>query len=148
MNIIARSALVLSFSAFLLIGTSACGNGKVAQCNKLIDKLNASMTKMDESSKKLDGKDDAQDLVELGKSLDTAKKEVEGIEISDAKLKGMQGQFVKSIDNMAAATKEMSAAATKNDAPAIKAAMTKLEASGNENSKLTSDINKYCSGSP
>ena len=147
MHILVRSAFALSVSAFLVISTGAC-NGKVAQCNKLIETVNASMTKMDESSKKLDGKDDAKDLVELGKSLDTAKKDVEGIEITDAKLKGMQGQFVKSIDNMAVSTKAMSAAAEKNDATAIKAAMTKLETSGNENSKLTDDINKYCTGSP
>ena len=147
MNSLARSVAVASITAAFILGTFGCNN-KVAQCNKLIEKVNASMTKMDESAKKLDGKDDAKDLVELGAALETAKKEVEAIELSDAKLKGMQGQFVKSVDAMAVATKAMSAGVEKSDAPAIKAAMTKLEASGNENSKLTDDINKYCTGSP
>lgn len=147
MKIIVRSVVVASITAVVVVGTFGCNN-KVAQCNKLIEKVNASMSKMDESAKKLDGKDDAKDLVELGKSLDTAKTEVEGIEISDAKLKGMQAQFVKSVDNMAASTKAMSAGIEKSDEAAVKAASAKLEASGNENSKLTDDINKYCTGSP
>jgi predicted nucleic acid-binding Zn-ribbon protein len=147
MKIIVRSILVASVTAVVLVGTFGCNN-KVAQCNKLIDKVNASMTKMDESAKKLDGNDDAKDLVELGKSLDTAKKEIDGIEISDAKLKGMQGQFVKSVDNMAASAKAMSAGIEKSDVAAVKAASAQLEASGKENSKLTDDINKYCTGTP
>lgn len=147
MNNIIRSVLVASVTAVVLVGTFGCNN-KVAQCNKLIDKVNVSTAKMDESAKKLDGNDDAKDLVELGKSLDTGKKEIESVEISDAKLKGLQGQFVTSIDNMAVSAKAMSAGIEKNDATAVKAAAAKLEASGKENSKLTDDINKYCTGSP
>jgi hypothetical protein len=143
MNKIARHALVVG-----LVGTGifvlACNN-KIAECNKLIEKANAAMTTANNT--KIDGKDDSKDLADTAKALDTAKTDIQSVQLSDDKLKGFQSQYAASLDKMSTAVKSMQAASDKQDVSGMTSGLKDWQSAVDDNNKLVDNINKYCSGS-
>jgi hypothetical protein len=145
MNKIVRHALVVGIvgaGAFVL----ACNN-KIAECNKLIEKANSAMTTANNAQKKIDGKDDGKEMGDMAKELDTAKADIQSVQLTDTTLKGFQTQYVSTLDRMSTAAKSMQAAGDKQDVAGMTAGLKDLQSAADDNSKLVDNINKYCTGS-
>lgn len=127
---------------------AACGLNKIAQCNKLIEKVNTAQTTAVDGIKKLDGKDDSKDLADLATSFDTMKTAIVGVDLNDDKLKGLQKDYAAAIDKTSAAARAQKAALDKSDAAGAAAANTDLQAGIAAQSKVIDGINGYCGGTP
>src|SRR5271154_6933598 len=75
---------VLAVGALLM---SACGAGKIQQCNKLIEKVNAASAAVSKSN---GGAGKASDMDAMAKALDQAKTDITAVQLEDSKLKGYQ----------------------------------------------------------
>ena len=138
-KVICSSLLAAALAATSL--TVAC-NGKVVQCNKLIDKLNSSQSVLKDGQGKLEGKDKAKEMGAFAGQLDQVKKDVTIVDVADAKLKGLQGDYVASLDKMAGGARTIEKAG--DDATAAASGTKDLLAAVDDNSKVTDNINAYC----
>ena len=139
MNRIARRAVTVA--AALALGVVACGPGKIAQCNKLIEKVNAAGTAIQKAGNASSG-----NAAELAKSIDATKGDVAGVELKDPKLKGFQADYVKMLDEVSGAAKALQAAEDKKDQAAILAGSVKLKTAAAQETVVTTNINTYCGG--
>jgi acyl-coenzyme A synthetase/AMP-(fatty) acid ligase len=135
-----RALAVLAVGALL---TSACGAGKIQQCNKLIEKVNAASAAVSKSN---GGAGKASDMDAMAKALDQAKTDITTVQLEDAKLKGYQQDYSKMLDKVSTSAKAISAASAKNDAPGLQAAMKDIQAATAEETTIVNNINTYCSG--
>jgi hypothetical protein len=125
----------------------AC-NSKIAECNKLIEKINASQPDMSKFANI--GSDPSKigaQLNDLAATCDKMKTDIQGVTLSDATLKGYQTQYLSDLDKMSTATKAEAAAFGKQDMNGMQAASKDVSAAADDTSKLTDNINKYCTGS-
>src|SRR5579883_2330655 len=92
MNSIAKHAMVVA--AVAALGTAACGMGRVQQCNKLIEKVNAAGTAVSKAGSGSKGNE----MGDMAKSIDAAKADIAAVQLEDAKLKGFQADYIKMLD--------------------------------------------------
>jgi predicted Zn-dependent peptidase len=141
MSLFSKQTLTLFAAAALLI--SACGAGKIQQCNKLIEKVNAASAAVSKSN---GGAGKASDMDAMAKALDQAKTDITTVQLEDAKLKGYQQDYSKMLDKVSTSAKAISAASAKNDATGLQAAMKDIQAATAEETTIVNNINTYCSG--
>ncbi|TAD79592.1 MAG: hypothetical protein EA001_03840 [Oscillatoriales cyanobacterium] len=149
----ARLGVASTVLAVLLVG---CGEGKVAQCNKLITVVNKGQ-QISESIKGMD----APAMRKLSTDLGGLSKEISAVELADEKLKGFQGRFVKIYNDLSEASASVGTALTeieKNKKPTpetpkklkqlqadVAAASKTGESAANSEKKLVQEVNTYCS---
>jgi hypothetical protein len=122
-------------------------NGRIAECNKLIERANATMTSADEAQKKMQGKEDKQALVQMSMQLDKAKTDIQGVSLTDTTLVHFRDQYAASLDHMSAAAKSMEDAVDKDDAQGASSAIKDMQTAADDNAKVVDGLNKYCAGS-
>ena len=138
MNLIAKHFAVAV--AVACLGTAACGMGRIQQCNKLIEKVNAAGTAVSKAG----GGGKGNEMGDMAKSIDAAKTEITSVQLEDAKLKGFQSDYVKMLDKISAAAKSMQAASGKNDMPAMQASLKDIQSASEDEKKIVTEINTYC----
>lgn len=126
------------------VGVMACSN-RIAQCNKLIEGVNAATTSIENSSKKLNG-NDPKDFGDMADALDKASKTIGAVELKDEKLKGYQGDYVKVVGKMATAMKDAKAAIEKKDVAGAAKAQAEFKAADTEEDGVRANITTYCTG--
>jgi hypothetical protein len=132
-RLIARGACIAAIAGGLAL--IAC-NSKVAECNKLIEKINGAVTNMEKASKTKPSKENSKEMGEMAKVAETGKKDIESVALTDEKLKGYQKDFAG----------KMQAAADKDDMPGMTAALNEINALEKEESTLVTNANNYCQG--
>jgi hypothetical protein len=138
MNLIAKHILVAV--AVTGLATAACGMGRIQQCNKLIEKVNAA----GEATKKAGGGGKGNEMGDMAKSIDAAKADITAVQLEDAKLKGYQTDYVKMLDKISTAAKAMQAASAKPDQAAMQASLKDIQAASADEQTIVTNINTYC----
>lgn len=120
----------------------ACGEGKVAQCNKLSEAIN----KIDVTPPK---DEDPNGMDVMAGKFEKSATDVAAVTVADAKLQEIQKKYVENLRAMAKSTKDMGEAIKKlkaDPAAAASAEMPKMPDHGTESGKIVDEMNKYCQG--
>ncbi|NJM49068.1 MAG: hypothetical protein HC860_25280 [Alkalinema sp. RU_4_3] len=135
--------------AFAVVSTllASCGEGKVAQCNKLIGLANQAT---DEIKGLQQGGGDSADekkkqLEKIANSLDGYTKKAEGLSLQDDQLKAFQKQLITLYQQTRDNSRALLAAVNTKDAKATNAALSKLIQGGGTEQTLIRSVNTYCS---
>jgi hypothetical protein len=141
MNSIAKHSVVFVAAAALVsLATASCGMGRIQQCNKLIEKVNAAGSAVSKAGSGGKGNE----MGDMAKSIDTAKAEITAVQLEDAKLKGFQADYVKMLDKISTAAKGMQGASAKNDMATMQASLKEIQAASEDEKTIVTNINTYC----
>jgi uncharacterized lipoprotein YehR (DUF1307 family) len=121
-----------------------CGQSKTTQCNRLIEKVNATTASIAASLNKVQQTDDAVQLDQMAELLDKTKQEVVALELEDAKLKGLAGQYGTMLDGIAKSARSMAKAKRDTDSEAFATAEKSFESVGDEETRIVDALNTYC----
>lgn len=151
-----RRPLCLATSALVALSLVACGEGKVAQCKKLINVVN----KGEAIAKGMNDKPDAATMKKLSTDLTGLAKDIEGVQLVDEPLKGFQGRFVTIYTDLGQAAGKVGGAlnelaklkkpdaATLAKSKDLKAQVESASKTGDkaakDEGKLVEEVNKYC----
>jgi hypothetical protein len=117
-------------------------DGKVSQCNRLIEIINAEQ----ESLKNASGSDPAA-LDSLGDVLENTGEAVGAVRLRDPELKRLRNDYRTMAHDLAKASRQTAQALRGNDPNLAAIAAKKMSSFGGLESALVDDINRYCSGS-
>ncbi|MCC6558298.1 MAG: hypothetical protein IT372_35605 [Polyangiaceae bacterium] len=123
--------------ALLLV--SGCGS-KIAECNKLIETMNAEGSKLSVKGS------DAAALKKMADDLDASAKVIGAVDIKTPELVKFRDDAKKVFTDVAAAARSSAQAVESKDLSKVAGAMKSLSESTQANSKLVSDINSFCQG--
>jgi hypothetical protein len=133
-------------SVLAMMPLSACGMGKIAECNKLIQVANAQQEVIKNATTKLGSSDDPADIENLATTMEKAGKDIAAVDLKDQKLKGMQKDYQTMLDGAAKNCRELVTAVKAKNIAGITKAKTALGNVGTEESKVVGQINAYCQG--
>lgn len=136
--------VIIMFTGVLLVG---CSEGKVAQCNKLIEIANQAASNV-ESVTQSSTPDDPAAFLQIADTADTAFAELEEIEIDDETLEGFRQRFITLYVETSAATRDLVAAVEEQNAPGAEEAYNRLEIATEQEGPLVDEVNTYCGGTP
>lgn len=98
----------------LALGLTACGEAKVAQCNRLIETLNKSQAIGQEYAKANTSQNPSAEVMEnLATQMKGLAAEVGQVKLSDTQLQQYQGQFAQVYNDLARASERLAAAQKK-----------------------------------
>ncbi len=139
-----RAALLSTFTAvsFLVVG---CGESKVTQCNKISAVVNRAATET-QSIGKSNNPDKIAELSKAANTVDQYAKELEGVQVKDDKLKGLQARFVKMYKDTSKSSRDLVAAAKVKNVPAVKTSLQSLQTATSQETTLVGEFNQYCRG--
>jgi major membrane immunogen (membrane-anchored lipoprotein) len=133
-------------AATLAIGLTAAGgltacDGKIAQCNRLIEVINKEQGPLKSAS----GSDPAA-LKKLAETLDNVAKKVSAVEVKDEKLVKFRDDYASMAKDLSKASRDTAGALESNDPKKATEAAKAMSGFGPRESALVDNINKYCSG--
>lgn len=139
-----RSSLVRLLACVPVVSLSllfAAGcNSKVAECNKLIEVINAQGTKLDPKGT------DASAFTKLAADADSAATAIGAVEVKTPELVKFRDDMKKVFTDFGAAAKDAGAAMASQDLGKMTTVTTKLAEIGKQNAKLVTDVNNFCQG--
>lgn len=128
-----KQAIGLAVGLLSVAALVACGEGKVTQCNKMIDVIN----KVDMKGADTPSEDS---LKKLAENLEKNAKDLDAVSVADPKLTELKKKYSDNLRENAKAYTEMSGAMKDNKMPDLAALSKAAEESG----KIVDEINKYC----
>jgi len=144
MHFPARYFVLLPLTAAVSLLTVSCGESKISQCNKIIKVANEAVSQ----AKTVTNGGQASDpkaMLQAADAMEKASKEMETINVKDAKLKDYQTGFIKMYRDTSKATRDFVGALEKKSHPAAEKALTNLQQATGPEKQLVADINTYCS---
>lgn len=132
---------VSAIAVTVSLGLLSC-DGKIAQCNRLIEVINKEQGPL----KKATGNDPAA-LKKLADTLDNVAKKVEAVELKDEKLLSFRNEYSQMAKDLGKASRDTATAVESNDPKKAQDAAKNMSSFGDRESDLVDNINKYCSGS-
>lgn len=137
--------LMLSLTAIILL-TISCTNNKVTQCNQIIQTANNAVTEATSVTNGGQTKD-PKIVLKAADAMEKASKDLEAINVSDAKLKEYRDGFVKMYRDTSKATRDFVSAYERKDFGAAQAAQKNVQQATTPEKELVNGINSYCKGS-
>ncbi|MBW4650199.1 MAG: hypothetical protein KME06_16150 [Kastovskya adunca ATA6-11-RM4] len=141
-----RNAVIFPAAAALSVLILGCSESKTAQCSRIIEVANQAVTKT-KSVTNGGQTSDPKAMLQAADSMEQASKEMESLELTDAKLKDYQAGFINMYRDTSKATRNFIAAFEKKDRPAAEKALSNLQQATTPEKQLVTDINTYCAGS-
>ncbi|MEM7770664.1 MAG: hypothetical protein AAF327_09150 [Cyanobacteria bacterium P01_A01_bin.37] len=138
---------VLTTFLILSIGVSlvSCSEGKVSQCNQLIEIANQAASNV-ESVTNNSSPDDPEAFLSIAETADEAARSLEDVEITDSTLEDYKQQFISLYVETSLATQQLVEAVQAQDAEEAEAAYGRLEEATEKEAPLVDDVNAYCGG--
>jgi len=118
-------------------------NGKIAQCNRLIEVINREQGPLKEAS----GSDPAA-LRDLASVLRGVAQKVTAVDLEDPQLASFRDHYAEMAFDLAQASDDTATALEGNDPSKAIAAAKAMSSFGSRESDLVDEINRYCSGEP
>jgi hypothetical protein len=140
---VCKRAIAVSTLATLGFLVVSCSDNKVSQCNKLIKVANEAVSAVETVTQKPDpGNIEA--MTKIAETADTAKTNMQALQLGDGKLKDFQGRFVNMYTDTSKATRDLVAAAQVKDAAAAQKAFDSLKTATDKEAPLVNEVNTYC----
>jgi hypothetical protein len=144
---VAKRLYQVAMPVLLGLIMTSCSESKVSQCSKLIEIANRAVSgvKAVSENPKPDSVDSMNKIADVASN---AKTQMEGLSLSDEKLKGFQTRFVAMYTDTNKATRDLVAAAQAKNAPAAQQAFDALQSATSQESPLVNEVNSYCEAQP
>jgi hypothetical protein len=136
-------------SGLMVLGLliTSCSENKVAQCNQLIEIANQAVSGVRAVSE-TPKPDSIESMNKIADIANTARSQMEKLQLGDDQLKGFQGQFVTMYTETNQATRDLVTAAEAKDADAAKKAFSALQTATAKEAPLVNSVNTYCEATP
>lgn len=135
-------SIIAVLSMALIVG---CSEGRVAQCNRLIEIANQAAGEV-ESVTQSASADDPEAFRTVANAADQAARDLEAIELSDPNLQDYKQRFISLYVETSAATQALVEAVEQQDTEAATQAYERLELATQQESPLVDEVNNYCQG--
>lgn len=127
----------------LVVLITSCSESKVAQCNRLIEIANQAVSGVKAVSE-TPKPDSIESMNKIADIANTAKSQMEGLQLGDDQLKDFQTQFVTMYTETNQATRDLVTAADAKNADAAKKAFSALQTATAKEAPLVNSVNAYC----
>lgn len=142
-----KTSIQLSTVAVLGIVMAACGESKVAQCNRLIEAANTAVTEVQAVTTSASA-NDPEALNSIADTADGAVTTMQGLEFADETLQGYQQRFVEMYTATSEASRRIYDAVNAQDNAAAQTALTDLQTATGQETALVNEVNTYCGATP
>jgi len=130
-----------ALALLLLAGLGAGCDGKIAQCNRLIDAINKAQAPM-----KKQAKNDPKVLSKIETNALSLAKKVRAVELKDEKLIALRDSYAKMAEELASTAKDTAKVFAEGDAKKAEEARKNMGKFGPRETKLVAEMNGYCQG--
>ncbi len=139
----------LRLASIGLVGTMivACSEGKVTQCNRLIEIANQAASNV-EAATQNSSPEDPEAFLRVAETAEEAANQLETLEIEDETLQGFRQRFIDLYDSTSDATRALVAAVEEQNLSGAEDAYARLETATSEEEPLVQEVNTYCGGTP
>jgi hypothetical protein len=136
-------------STLVMVGflVTSCSENKVSQCSKLIEIANRAVSGVKAVSEQ-PKPDSIESMNRIADIANSAKAEMEGLQLTDNELKGFQTRFIGMYTDTNQATRDLVAAAEAKDAEAAQQAFDSLQTATSQEGPLVTEVNTYCEAKP
>ncbi len=129
-----------------LLATAAagCGQKKIAECNSLVQVINAGVVALEKAPKNEADPTGVTDLRAMADAMDKVAVEAASVQLTLPELKKLRDEYQKMVKDIAKAERELASAAQDKDSARRSAADGSLDAAVKQEDPLVDQINKYC----
>jgi hypothetical protein len=138
----------ISALMMLVLLVASCSESKVSQCSKLIDIANRAVTSVKRVSDSPRPDDSIEQMNEIADVANSAKAEMESLQLNDDQLKGYQTRFITMYTDTNKATRDLVSAAEAKDAQGAQQAFNALQTATAQEEPLVTEVNGYCEVQP
>jgi hypothetical protein len=141
---VARIAVGIAGMGLAALAGAGCGQKKIAECNALVQVINAGVVKLEKAPKNEADPSGVSDLRGMADAMDKVAADAAGVELTLPDLKKMRDDYQRMAKDIARAERDLAAAAQDRDAARRAAAETALDGAVKQEDPLVDSINKYC----
>jgi hypothetical protein len=127
-----------------LLVTAGCGQKKIAECNAVVQVINAGVVSLEKAPKNEADSSGISDLRAMADAMDKIAAEAQAVELTLPELKKLRDDYQKMAKEIAKAERDLAAAAQDRDSGRRAAAESMLDAAVKQEDPLVDQINKYC----
>lgn len=140
---------ICQVSTLVMVGllVTSCSESKVSQCSKLIEIANRAVSGVKTVSEN-PKPDSIESMNKIADVANSAKAEMEGLQLTDNELKGYQTRFISMYTDTNKATRDLVAAAEAKDAQAAQQSFDALQTATSQEGPLVTEVNTYCDAQP
>jgi len=117
---------------------------KTAECNRLVEVINAAVDSLMKGSSAGSDSSAAEELNALAGQMDAVAVDAAKVELTVPELKKFADDYRKMAETVAAAARETAAAVDAKDAAKVSSAQERMEKAVKEEDPLVDDINRFC----
>lgn len=129
----------------LLFGIPGCGQKKINECNQLIEVINKGVESLNKASRaSANDPTGTTEYKTMADTMDTVAADAAKVELTEAKLKELSGQYQTMAKSVAKAARELVTAADSQDFAKVNTAKAAVEKAVKEEEPLVDSINKFC----
>lgn len=139
-----RPRVALAGLCLAALAAGGCGQKKIAECNALVQVINAGVVKLEKAPKNEADASGVSDLRAMADSMDKVASDAGGVELTLPELRKMRDDYQKMAKDIARAERDLAASAQDRDASRRTAAEGALDAAVKQEDPLVDQINKYC----
>jgi hypothetical protein len=140
----ARRTVGLVSVGFLGVVAFGCGQKKIAECNALVQVINASVTGLEKAPKTDVDPSGVSDLKAMADAMDKIAASASSVQLTLRDVKKLRDDYQKMAKDIAKAERELAQAAEDRDPGRRSTAETALDAAVKQEDPLVEQINKYC----
>ncbi len=122
-----------------------CSEGKVAQCNRLIEIANQAAMEV-ESVTQSASAEDTEAFRTVARTADQAAENLESIDLSDSTLEDFKQRFITLYVETSAATQSLVDAVEQQNPQEATDAYNRLQSATQQEGPLVDEVNSYCQG--
>ena len=123
---------------------TGCGSTKVAECNGLVQVVNAGVTSVDKQPKPTEDPTGVLGLRALADVMDKVAVDAAKVALTVPELKKLSADYQSMARDVGKSARDMAAAADAKDIPKVNAAWAALEKAYNREEPLVEELNKLC----
>jgi hypothetical protein len=130
--------------ALLVAASTGCGQKKVAECNAVVQVINAGVVSLEKAPRNEADATGVSDLKAMAEAMDKIAAQTAGLPLTLPDLKKLRDEYQKMSKEIAKAERDLAAAAQDRDTARRSAAEAALDAAVKLEDPLVDQINKFC----
>jgi hypothetical protein len=130
--------------AALALAAAGCGQKKIAECNALVQVINAGIATLEKAPKSEADPTGVSDLRAMADAMDKVAADAANVPVTLPEMKKFSADYQKMARDIAKAERDLAAAAQDRDPARRSAAEAALDAAVKQEDPLVDSINKFC----
>lgn len=139
-----RLALRAAALALTVLAASGCGQKKIAECNAVVQVINAGVVSLEKAPKNEADPSGVSDLRAMADAMDKIAADAASVQLTLPELRKLRDDYQKMAKDIAKAERELASAAQDRDTARRTTAESTLDAAVKQEDPLVDQINKYC----